>query len=503
MRKLILFVVGGLVLIVLAAMGAAYWFLSGDGVRHALEQQASAWLGQPVGIGSASGQIFPRPAINLGDIRVGNPARLTLADVQLSTDLRALLNRRIEDATVTIADSRIEMPLPFSLPSSDAEAESAPASASSGGAVTIGSIRAIALRNIQIVSRGRDVRVAAESALAGDKLTLRRFTAESGRTAMEAEGEVTLAPSVEARLRVKANKLDVDELLALADAFTPPRTTTGARASEAAAAPARIAARVSAATASAAGIEVSQFATDLEVVGDRVVLSPLSFQLFGGQYQGSLNANLGNAMSLSLRSRLQNIDVAKLAAFGGSPDTISGTLTGAGTFSGDGADVAAVLSSARGMGTTSITDGEIRRLNLVRTVVVFFGKPAENAPAATDTFDRIDASFSLARQVFRADAFSMHSPDVDIAGSGTLALGNEALDGALDLSLSETLSAQAGNDLQRYTREGNRIVLPARIGGTLSSPRLTIDAVAALNRGLRNEVERRLKGILDGFSRDR
>jgi hypothetical protein len=97
----------------------------------------------------------------------------------------------------------------------------------------------------------------------------------------------------------------------------------------------------------------------------------------------------------------------------------------------------------------------------------------------------------------------MHSPDVDIAGSGTLALGNEALDGALDLSLSEALSAQAGNDLQQYTREGNRIVLPARIGGTLSAPRLTIDAAAALKRGLRNEVERRLKGILDSFSRDR
>jgi hypothetical protein len=95
----------------------------------------------------------------------------------------------------------------------------------------------------------------------------------------------------------------------------------------------------------------------------------------------------------------------------------------------------------------------------------------------------------------------MHSPDVDIVGSGTLTLGTEALDGALDLSLSEALSAQAGNDLRRYTREGNRIVLPARIGGTLSSPRLSIDAAAALKRGLRNEVERRLKGILGGFSR--
>jgi hypothetical protein len=69
------------------------------------------------------------------------------------------------------------------------------------------------------------------------------------------------------------------------------------------------------------------------------------------------------------------------------------------------------------------------------------------------------------------------------------------MDGHLDLSLSEALSAQAGTDLARYTREGNRVVLPAVIGGTLTAPRVTIDAGAAVKRGLRNEVQRRLKDI--------
>jgi hypothetical protein len=113
----------------------------------------------------------------------------------------------------------------------------------------------------------------------------------------------------------------------------------------------------------------------------------------------------------------------------------------------------------------------------------------------------MDASFSLASQVLRAEPFAMRSRDADIVGAVTLNLESEALDGALDLSLSEELSKQAGTDLVRYTREGNRVVLPARIGGTMSAPRLTIDAAAAAKRGLRNEVERRLKGLLDGFGR--
>ena len=57
-------------------------------------------------------------------------------------------------------------------------------------------------------------------------------------------------------------------------------------------------------------------------------------------------------------------------------------------------------------------------------------------------------------------------------------------------------SPQAGTDLARFTREGNRLLLPAVISGTLDAPHVTIDAGAAVRRGLRNEVQRRLKGIL-------
>jgi len=495
-RKIILLVIGAIVVVAVCAAGLVYWFFSGDGLRLAIEQQATAYLGQPVKVGRARAGIFPRTAIHLSDVRVGEPARVTLAEVDVSTDFRELLSRRIQDAAITIANSRIEMPLPFALPASS-EGDSAANAADS--AVQIVSVRTIALDDVVVVSRGKEVRVSAESSLAGDRLTLRRFAARSGTTTLDAEGEIDLAPSVAARLKAKANKLDVDELLALADAFTPPPQPNSKAGRPSA--PAKIAARVSAETATAGGVEVRQFATELDVNGDRVTLSPLTFQLFGGRYQGAVNAQLGKGLSLTIKSRLQDLNVAQLAAFGGSPNTISGTLTGAGTFSGSGADVAAVLKSARGMGTATITDGSIQRLNLVRTIVLFFGRPAADTPEGSDQFERMDASFSLADQVFRADAFSMRSRDADIVGSGTLNVDTQALDGGLDLSLSEELSKQAGTDLVRFTREGNRVLLPARIGGTIAAPRMTIDAAAAAKRGLRNEVQRRLEGILGGFGK--
>ena len=499
MRKILLWVVGIVVLVFVCAAVIVYWFFSGDGLRQAIEQQATSWLGQPVTIARARAGIFPRTSIRLGDIRVGNPVRLTLGDVDVSTDFRELLSRRIQDATVTVSNSRIELPLPSAPPTTPGASDTGTAPSGSGaGSVEIVSVRTIALDDVVLVSRGKEIRVSANAALAGNHLTLRSFSARSGTTTLDTEGEIDLAPSIDARVKVKANKLDVDELLALADAFTPPQQTNRSGRQTA---PAKIAARVSAETATAGGIEVRQFATELEVNGDRVALSPLTFQLFGGRYQGSVNAQLGKALSLTIRSRLQDLNVAQLAAFGGAPDTISGTLTGAGTFTGSGVDVAAVLKSARGMGTATILDGAMKRLNLVRTVVLFFGRPAPDTAEASDRFERMDASFSLGNQVLRAEPMSMRSRDADIVGGVTLDISTQALDGMLDLSLSEELSKQAGTDLARFTREGNRVVLPARIGGTMAAPRITIDAAAAAKRGLRNELQRRLKGILGAFDK--
>jgi hypothetical protein len=381
------------------------------------------------------------------------------------------------------------MPLSFAIPKANTPAS---AESPSPGGVEVVSVRQISLRDVHIVSRGREVRVAADSSLNGDRLTLESFTAESGSTALRAEGTAVLEPSIDATLQVKANKVDVDELLALVEAFTPERRVARRGAPQK---PMKVAADIQAESATAAGVQIGNFATRMTFDGDRLALSPLTFALFGGSYVGSLNARLGDSMSMTLRSRIKGLDVAQLAAFGGSPDTITGTLDGDATFSAQGADMSVALADANGKGTAAIVNGTIKRLDLVRTVVLFFGRPAPDTAAASERFERIDAAFSLARQVFRADTFSMHSRDADMNGSATLALETGALEGTVDLTLSEELSAQAGTDLARFTREQNRVVLPTRIHGTLEQPRITINAIAALRRGIQNEIGERLKGL--------
>ena len=254
-------------------------------------------------------------------------------------------------------------------------------------------------------------------------------------------------------------------------------------------------AQVSAETATAGRIDIEQLSAQMDMEGSRVVLSPLSFGFFGGRYEGMLDTQFDDRLAVRIESRIENVDVAALAAFGGSPDTVTGRLSAEGTFSASGSNLEGALGTARGRGEASIVNGEIRRLALLRTVVLFFGRPAPDSLAVSDEFERIDASFSLEDLVIRADTFAMRSRDADVEGSGTLTLGEEALDGSLQLRLSEELSAQAGTDFARYTRDGNRVLLPATIGGTLESPSLSIDATAAVKQGLTNEVERRINRL--------
>jgi uncharacterized protein involved in outer membrane biogenesis len=488
-----------LVALVALAAGVIYWFFSGDAMRRTLEQQATEWLGQPVRIGSASAQIFPRVAIGLGDVRVGEPVRLTLAEVDVSTGLRALLSRRVEDAELIVSNSSITMPLPFSIPESSAAPANAPAAE---GGITVASIRAITLRDIRVSSRGREILVSAESSLIGSRLNVSRFTARSGNTSLEASGTVELEPRLEATLQASANELDLDDLIALADAFTPPpqpRSSTSAGAASPLVA-GRITAKLNAGKGRAAGVELRSLATTIVAQGNRITLSPAAFELFGGRYEGSLQIDAGQQLAVTLASKITGLDVAQLAAFGGVAGTVSGTLSGAGRFGGRGADIAATLASATGNGDATIADGTIEHLDLVRTVILFFGRPASEAPAAKgNRFERMTASFALAKQIVQAESFALNSQDVDVAGSGTFTIPTKAIDGRAELLLSEALTKQAGTDLVRFTREGNRVALPATLGGTLDAPSVNIDAAAAVKRGLRNEMERQLKGIFDRF----
>ena len=148
----------------------------------------------------------------------------------------------------------------------------------------------------------------------------------------------------------------------------------------------------------------------------------------------------------------------------------------------------------------AVTDGTLPGLDLVRTIVLAFGKPSGAPPEGSgSTFSRLGGTFLMTDGALRSDRIAMASRDFDLAGRGSLQIASGAVDARTDVVLSEELTAQAGTDLRRYADQDGRVIVPAAIGGTLSRPSVSIDVAAAARRAVGNELKRRATSFLEGL----
>jgi uncharacterized protein involved in outer membrane biogenesis len=525
MRKLLLIAVAILLLVASGLVVAVRMLLSPESVRAAVARQASATLGMPVSVGAANVRLWPRPGLTLDDVIAGDPAQVTIRRAQISTGLRPLLSRRVEDAEVVIEDSRLD--LPKLLPMLDAVAHPAPAASASGPAaasesadatsrpsISIINVKTIALRNVELVAGDRRATVDFESALAGDRLDISRLSARAGGSSVRATGAVESLTRRVVRLDIDANPLDLDGFLQFAIALTgsgtgmtskrmPARGAgSEAAATQTADTPLDVRAHVRAAQGGLLGITFANLDATITVTSRQVMLAPLALQTFGGRVTGEIAVPLtASASAMTLTSRFEGIDLRQLSAFAGQPSAVTGTLGGRMHVTVRGFDQATALRTASGTGEVALLDGRLPGLDLVRPAVLAFGRPASSAPPAGsgEHFDRIAATLAIGNGEVRTNDLRFQSRDVDMTGAGTLGItsGAGALNLRVDVQLSQELSAQAGRDLVRYAHEGDRVVLPATITGTVSAPRVWLDEGQVLRRALRNEAQERVKSLFN------
>ncbi|MEO7272481.1 MAG: AsmA-like C-terminal region-containing protein, partial [Vicinamibacterales bacterium] len=180
--------------------------------------------------------------------------------------------------------------------------------------------------------------------------------------------------------------------------------------------------------------------------------------------------------------------------------SLTGSLSGTVTITTRGASADDMLAAARGTGRVTIADGVIPGLEMVRTVVLAFGKPSGAAPGGSGSaFKQITAVFSLANRTLHSDNLSFNSRDFDMAGASTIRLPEGGIEMRTSVRLSPELTAQAGTDLRRFTQEEGRIVVPAVISGTIAAPSVMVDVKAVATRAVQNEVKRQVRGLFDRF----
>jgi uncharacterized protein involved in outer membrane biogenesis len=497
----ILLILGSTVVgLILATALVVWWFVTPNRIRTALEAQASTALGEPVSIRALSVRIVPRVSLRLQDVRVGSPARLDAALVDVSTDLRGLLRREINDAELTIRSSRVDLPALLGIVERLA-ASPQPAGSTGGSkpAVTVVSVRTIALEDVQLVSGTHAVVASATGTLAANRLTLTRLHAAAPGTELTASGTVSFAPA-SAALRIDAEHVNVEELAGFIGsiAVSQPGGSRSRTSTAGSGNPIRVTAELGAKNGSLAGVAFTGLTGRVDLQEGTVSLDPLRATVFGGRLTAHVRQTPGGSTdTVRLTGALEGADTSSILAWlGQAPDTVSGRLSG----TLDVSAKSAMQSAGAWAGTASLTlrDGSIKGLSVVRrTVVTFAGRSGQQASAAgSDRFDRLSGLFALSGGQINCRDLAMTSPDLDLRGAGTIALPSGALNLRAQGILSPELSAQAGRDLYRYAHEGNRIVLPITISGRLGAPSPSIDTSNVLQRAIRNKVEEEAGSLL-------
>jgi hypothetical protein len=177
-----------------------------------------------------------------------------------------------------------------------------------------------------------------------------------------------------------------------------------------------------------------------------ITVDPAQFQVFGGQYDGTLELTLSDTSEFTLASSVVDIDMGELARFAGRPGSLTGHLSGRIDISGRASDV---LNTSRGRARIEATDGSVKGLGLVRGIVLPPLRARGRSPIrARPSLNRSREWWDVhRRRRLRRNGES----DVRIEGPAAqrhwrLPAGWGAIKVESRVQLSEALSAQAGRD---------------------------------------------------------
>jgi uncharacterized protein involved in outer membrane biogenesis len=509
-------VVAALVLlVVIASVGLFFWarsILATDTVRTAIASQLSKSIGQPVTIGGIGATIYPRVTVNLENVGIGQPAKIQVKTLHIGTDFRALLSRRIEHAKMNLSGARIELPLPEFTVTSSAPP---PGSAPSSSPVEIVSIDEVTFNDVEIISGGRTLHGDVEVVPQGKGIVVRKIALSADNASINMTGEIKDLAGPTGQLTIKAGALNVDQLMRFVSDFS---TGSGATGAPAPATPKPAVARTASASPSTLKMDLAisleadratlgtltldKLAGRARVTPEGVTLDPASFGVFGGRYEGSLVLSLADVPDFHLKARLTGIDMASATSFAGSPNTITGKMAGQIDLTGRGLDAPAVMKTARGTTRVEITNGTIKNLGLIQSVILATSgrtdvKSASGSSAKDEPFTRLGGTMTIGGGSASTQDLKLESKDLLLAASGAVRLDGTAINLIGQVQLSDELSKQAGRDLVRYTQDSQgRVTLPATIGGSADNPQVRIDVGSMAKRAITNKANEETQKVL-------
>jgi hypothetical protein len=239
-------------------------------------------------------------------------------------------------------------------------------------------------------------------------------------------------------------------------------------------------------------------------------LDPVSGGFFGGQVAGAIAADLNAApVQYTLRTRLGNVETARLLAAVSSLRGLSGPLSGDADLQFGAAEPAQLASSLNGSLRFSMGRGRLEGVNLLNEVTALaklFGYARGDA-AYTDIV-KLEGSFEVRNGVATTRDLRADFDGGSLAAAGSLGLADQKLNLKATAILTREFLARTGVGAPGADRVGGwlttalgnpqgELVVPALISGSFGAPRFAPDAEQMARLKLQGVVPSSGKGILD------
>lgn len=351
-------------------------------------------------------------------------------------------------------------------------------------------------------------RIGGRLRISGQQAEWDGFTATFG--ASQLRGSLKVQDFLRPRIgfKLEAPRLDVNELT---KTFTPAAPSGPAAARPAAGEQGAGLVQVSAnGTLSVGALRFETF--DLSDVRATVTLrsavlslSDLQAKLYGGRLSGSCSLDLSRRVSgYRIDGSLDGVEVNALAAAydPGLKDLLRGSLGGRMGLDASGADLDAIINSARGTANLEIARGALTSFSILKQLASLLEMAGGKGIGKDETpFESLRGSFAIGARRAQTTDLTLDSADLDLNGVGWV-----GLDAALDLALTARFSQEASRGMVEKTSqlrsltdsEGN-LVLHLLAQGGLAAPKISLDTRAQmrqLDRQKREQVKEKLRGRL-------
>ena len=510
---------------VLALFGLGYAALNSSAARAKIESSLTTSLGMPVKLGGISVSIFPTPALDARDVRIGgadsgSAPGLSVTSVHVVPRLasvlpgRTLTIDRVELRGLTIAFRRDKngkwllpvVPAPTPAPKPGAPASAAPAVDIRSLDVRDGRIRIVddSLRNPKggpTITTITDVQAQLEAA--GGSIKAPDLSGRLGTSSVRGSAE---AGSKGATLRLSSESIenaDLPSLFALATIEPYPDLSISGKA------PFELTTTIApdfktfVATGKASIDRVKFGILTLDAVSapfryERGVftLDPFTFTFYGGKEKGTVAVDLNQAVpSYSIRASLSGLDVNRaLSATTTMKDFLLGSADMTTDVKGSGSTAPAIERSLTGSAKFKVVNGSMRMPILAainQTLGITEGSGKDTR------FQSFSASAAIGGGKARTDDLKLLAGEMNVVGAGTMGF-DQSLDFRLRALFSPAKSAELIKRIRPLSRLRNangQIEVPLTIKGTMTAPKTMVDVGSVAKQQVQDEIQKGLQKL--------